>query len=432
MNDINERDPEFAQNRVPPAVATPANTSADHIDTVDSEVMSVASLDVETGETSDEIVATRAQIEDTRAHMSETIDAIKEKLAPSTLIADAKDAVKEAASEKAHHVAEKAHQITDVVVDKAKDVAATASNALHTATEYVSEKATPVIESAKEKIETAKEKLAPAVDTAKHVGVKVKDAGGTVVETVRMNPLPAAMIGIGLGWLLMSARRQHSSSGEMKRYNNDGNDNRYNSSGYDAYDNYGSGNPAYSESGSYRDASYGTSRMESSLEPSTGEKVKESLSHAGEAVSHFASDAKEKVSDIASNAKEKVTDLASTAKEKVTDLAGVTKEKATQTYSSLDTWVHENPLAAGACALLIGAAVGMMIPATRKENEWFGHTRDELAHKATERAHDVMDKVQNVAQTAIGTAKNALGEAKEQITAEVKQEAQNQGLASVA
>ena len=299
---------------------------------------------------------------------------------------------------------------------------------MHSAVEYVSEKAAPVIES-------AKEQFGPALDMAKHAGVKVKDAGGTVVETVRMNPLPAAMIGIGLGWLLMSARRQRSSSGDMKRYPHDGSDNRNSSSGnsgYDAYDNYGGGNSGYAQSGTYRDASFGTSRRESSLEPSPGEKVKESLSHAGEAVSNFASDTREKVSDIASSAKDKVSDLASTAKEKVTDLAGVTREKATETYSSLDTWVHENPLAAGACALLIGAAVGMMIPATRKENEWFGQTRDELAHKATERAHDVMDKVQNVAQTAIGTAKNALGDATEHIKTEVKQEAQNQGLTAVA
>ncbi len=31
-----------------------------------------------------------------------------------------------------------------------------------------------------------------------------------MVETVRANPLPAALTGIGLGWLLMSARQQGS------------------------------------------------------------------------------------------------------------------------------------------------------------------------------------------------------------------------------
>ena len=37
---------------------------------------------------------------------------------------------------------------------------------------------------------------------------RAQEAGSTIVETVRANPVPAALTGIGLGWLYMSARRQ--------------------------------------------------------------------------------------------------------------------------------------------------------------------------------------------------------------------------------
>jgi ElaB/YqjD/DUF883 family membrane-anchored ribosome-binding protein len=38
-----------------------------------------------------------------------------------------------------------------------------------------------------------------------------KGTGSTIVETIRENPVPAALTGIGLGWLLMSARKQSAS-----------------------------------------------------------------------------------------------------------------------------------------------------------------------------------------------------------------------------
>jgi ElaB/YqjD/DUF883 family membrane-anchored ribosome-binding protein len=511
-------------------------------------VQSINDLDVETGALSDtdtganatevdEIAVTRVQIEETRAHMGETIDAIKEKLSPSTLMAEAKESIKEAASDKAH-------QIADSVVDAAKGAAATATDAVKSAAEYVGEKVGPVMD-------TAKEKLAPVVDTAKHAGSTAKDMGGSVVETIRTNPLPAALIGIGVGWLVMSSRRQNSRetwergrqdyansyntyggtyTGESRdtfrpetyrteNYRSTEWDNTQLSSGdvgdaltgqeervhgprgmvsglassasdmahgakekvsdiahgakdmggsvvdivrenplpaalaglslawlmmsarrphgsenwqnerRDTYNTYSGESRETFRPDTYPTENYRSTEWDSTQASSGG--IADAAHTAKEKVSDLAQGAKEKVTDIAQGAKEKVSGIAVGAKEKVSGVAVATKEKATETYSSLDTWVHENPLAAGACALLIGAAVGMAIPATRKENEWFGHTRDELAHKAAEKAHDMVDKVQHVAQAAIGTAKNAVTDATQQIKSEVKEEVRNQGLAAV-
>src|SRR3712207_1087798 len=85
-----------------------------------------------------EIEHTRTEIERTRADMSETVDAIQERLSPENLKEQAKDRVKEAT-----------------------------------------------------------------------VG-RAQEAGSGIVETIRANPLPAALTGIGLGWLLVSARRSRS------------------------------------------------------------------------------------------------------------------------------------------------------------------------------------------------------------------------------
>ena len=48
-----------------------------------------------------------------------------------------------------------------------------------------------------------------AKDRVKEATVgRARDARAGIAETVRANPLPAALTGIGLGWLLMSARQQ--------------------------------------------------------------------------------------------------------------------------------------------------------------------------------------------------------------------------------
>jgi hypothetical protein len=66
-----------------------------------------------------------------------------------------------------------------------------------------------------ETVDAIQQRLSPeslkeqAKDRVKEATVgKAQGAGSAIVESVRANPVPAALTGIGLGWLLMSARRQ--------------------------------------------------------------------------------------------------------------------------------------------------------------------------------------------------------------------------------
>src|SRR5688572_31848777 len=43
---------------------------------------------------------------------------------------------------------------------------------------------------------------------ARHAADRVNDSKDGVLNTIRDNPIPAAMIGIGLGWLLFNGRRE--------------------------------------------------------------------------------------------------------------------------------------------------------------------------------------------------------------------------------
>ena len=110
----------------------------------------------------------RHDIARTREDLSETVDAIQEKLSPGNLVANAKSATTEKVKDMASNAA-----------DSAKDMAATAAD---TAGEWWE-----------------------------------ASGGNTVVDRLRNNPIPALMTGVGVAWLLMSDGERHRGNGERYR-----------------------------------------------------------------------------------------------------------------------------------------------------------------------------------------------------------------------
>jgi len=84
---------------------------------------------------------------------------------------------------------------------------------------------------------------------------KAQGAGSTIVETIRANPLPAALTGIGLSWLFVSGRRR--SSGQEARYRD---------RVYDAYDR----SPAYDYPPRYEEQGASGSSAGQAFGPETG------------------------------------------------------------------------------------------------------------------------------------------------------------------
>ena len=66
---------------------------------------------------------------------------------------------------------------------------------------------------------------------------------------------------------------------------------------------------------------------------------------------------------------------------------------------SIEDFVRERPLLAGAATLGLGVAVGMAMPSSLTENEMFGETRDKIVSRAREAARGTLDKVRDVAES---------------------------------
>jgi hypothetical protein len=116
------------------------------------------------------------------------------------------------------------------------------------------------------------------------------------------------------------------------------------------------------------------------------------------AAGELASKTKETVSGFVGNATETAGDLASRARDTVGNVVEGAQHQARRVEDRFNSALRENPLAVGAVALALGAAAGLAIPQTRKENEWMGEARDNLVDTAQSVAHDTLEQVQQAAE----------------------------------
>ncbi|MDQ3061795.1 MAG: hypothetical protein M3R14_02880, partial [Acidobacteriota bacterium] len=138
---------------------------------------------------------------------------------------------------------------------------------------------------------------------------------------------------------------------------------------------------------------------------------------AQDTVSGAAGKVSETVGNVAGAVSDTVGGVASKAYKQVGNFGSQAQDLAGTAQEQYEYYMDENPLAVGAVALALGAAVGLAIPSTRVENQWMGETRDNLVQQARETANDAVEKVQEVAGQVAG-----------QVTETVKETAKNQGL----
>lgn len=176
----------------------------------------------------------------------------------------------------------------------------------------------------------------------------------TVVKTVKRNPIPFGLIGLGAAMLAYKAYSTSGSTGSNKAPRGNGRAN--------------SQDPA-SEAGLLSKASL------------------------------RANDALDKVSEKADYVYQEAGEMMS----KAYDKAGEFGDQAKAVY---DQYIDENPLAVGALALAVGAAVGLAIPSTQYEGQLLGDYRDDLLEKAQGTATQLLDKTKQVVSEQIESQTN--------------------------
>ena len=381
----------------------------------DADVMSTARDNPTASESTDttpETAEIRAEIEQKRADISETIDEISQRLSPGNLVSQATDTVKGTARDTMHRVSETAS-------DTARRVAGSASGAASQVADSSRRVGQTAVYEVREHPWSAGVLLAGLGAAAwwmmsrRSSGVEEWDVddyteeslyydddqfnvdrGNRFASVVRDNPVPIALTTIGIGWWMWNRR-----SGSRQVTYGSGYPAASFDSTWDTRTGYGA---AGAEAGTYRrfDSDRGVWVGGEEGGEGTSERVKHAVSDASER-------ARETVSSATDRARETMDDVSARTRQAASRAQRQIGQYSRQAKSQLQYWMEENPLAVGAVAMAVGAAVGLALPETRREQELMGDARDRMVDNAKSMANTAVDRATEAAQNLVGTAKGA-------------------------
>lgn len=331
-------------------------------------------------------------------------------------------------------------------------------------------------------------------DTASSITDYVRENRDTITKSVTRaagrNPLPTALIGLGLGWLLLESMSGDSKSSsrrsrkwDRERQYQDSYINRrqvaygeiYSDPMSDAFDDTDELDYDYDTSGmgGYDTGAYGSSAVGRSY----SERRKSDGSSSGpiakvkDAASNVAETVKGQVEDVVENVQQKAEELGHRAEDQLSSRLSSTGDRAREmggraqhemgdraremggraqemTHEmggrmrrmtrrrkyQLQNTLEDNPLTYGIVALAAGAVIAYILPQTRMENEAMGELRDrmvdeadDMMHEAADRAKQVVDEVRPELERSAKQVGQELEQSAKQVGQELAQTAKQAG-----
>jgi ElaB/YqjD/DUF883 family membrane-anchored ribosome-binding protein len=169
-------------------------------------------------------------------------------------------------------------------------------------------------------------------------GMTVQDTGTGLIETIKQHPIPAVLTGLGVAWL-WTHRADTSMSSDARRYR-------------------------------MADEAY----WRSDRGWSDGDKGSDGIG--------------QQASNVADDVGRRMSDLGDTIGQVPSRVGGDDLVRQAQRF------VDESPLAVGAVALAVGAAVGLAMPTTQTERRTFGPAVGEVVGQVGDRAKETLQKAQ--------------------------------------
>lgn len=200
---------------------------------------------------------------------------------------------------------------------------------------------------------------------------RITETGRGLAQVIRDNPLPAAVAAAGLGWLILSSRDQR----ETRRF-----------AGVDPNEFGNSGESGQS-------------------------KVRETVRNIAGTVADKAHDLTERAGDATQRVVDKAREAGEIVAEKADAAVHTVQARTSSGTRRLGNQFEDTPIGMGAVALALGLAIGMSVPATRKEAALMGDARDKLLDKTRKRVADTAQKVERVVERALPEVKTVVRDA---------------------
>ncbi|HXD46457.1 MAG TPA: DUF3618 domain-containing protein [Pseudolabrys sp.] len=216
----------------------------------------------------------------------------------------------------------------------------------------------------------------------------VKNFGRQVSD----NPMPVALMGAGLAWLMFAQRQpRNGRAAETK----------------------GDGSVATTEPASLDEWTDRTVAMASKLEK-TSRGASRKAQSARSKPSDTAASAYDKAQGLAGSAYERAGEAMDRARETTAEAYDRARDAAGRSFSSaadgargLTKFMAEEPMVVAGLGIALGAIIGALLPATELENRAMGETSDQLKRDAREAAREQWQRGKDIAEDGWDEAKNA-------------------------
>jgi ElaB/YqjD/DUF883 family membrane-anchored ribosome-binding protein len=237
-------------------------------------------------------------------------------------------------------------------------------------------------------------------------------------ESIKHNPIPVALIGLGVAWLMVGGQRSSSAGRNWS-------DDQYDVSRREAY--RGSRGP---RSESWSDARMadddsddeGTMHKAAAAASEAGSRVKETLSDAASSVADRARSVKHSLtgtaSELAGRTRQRLSGMGQSARRHTGDL--MHSRQVERVRSRAMGLVDEQPMLLAAVGVAIGAALGAALPSTRREDRMLGSMRDELVEGAIDTAREQAETVKASAHRVAETAREEVTKVADKVAGEVE------------
>ena len=246
------------------------------------------------------------------------------------------------------------------------------------------------------------QKLSQTASTAMH----------SFTDTVKANPVPALLIGAGVAWMIYDSRRKSSMDDYEQRYDDAGSTYAGIQNDPDAeslydrpldYPSSAATQTGLSGEAGYNAGGYATGQGDTT-EGGTS-KLRQAKDRVVERASQAGHQVRERLSNLGSRVREGSAGMTEHARE----LGSRVQERARMTYERsrerVVTTATEHPLEVGLACLAAGVIAGLSIPTPERLNRLAGPTVDRLRDRTREAGSELMHKGQRVANAAAEAVK---------------------------
>ncbi len=213
---------------------------------------------------------------------------------------------------------------------------------------------------------------------------KSRETGYRMRDSIRENPWPLLITGAGMSWMIASLTRDVMQ-----------------------------GTPAHHE---HEVEPHEAEHRTTEAKHKASARAEELKAHGRETAHRMRNRAEE----MGHHAQQRASELGHQFSEQMSETAsyvrGQAREQSRHAMETAKSTYETHPLTTGLATLAAGFALGLLIPPSRKEQEWMGASSHEMMEEAKEYGQDLIERGKEVAKETYATAKDEAREQAEEFT----------------